>query len=156
MSYTLSRDSDWAAFDGLMFKVSHFTPLAKIENGRVTSVDRTMPYAFVDVECVERLEPVSQEIVGEITHKIDFENLWAALIDRGVAVDETVVIVWYKSALTGIMKMFSVFMPGLVVMIFKNHAFRLLTDPKFQPELRGEARFLAELPVAEWRPDVLK
>ena len=47
-------------------------------------------------------------------------------------------------------------MPRLWVMICPKGAFELMADQKSRPELQGEARFLAERPIAEWKPEVME
>jgi len=41
-------------------------------------------------------------------------------------------------------------------MICPKGAFELMADQKSRPELQGEARFLAERPIAEWKPEVME
>jgi hypothetical protein len=156
MSKVLLRDGDWTIVDGLMCTVSHFTPFAKVERGRVVSADRKKPYAEIALECTEGGTKLPSDTVGAITHKLDFKHLWAAFIERGINDDEIVVIVWGKKYLKRSLKMVSPFMPRLIVTIFKAEAYKLLRDKSYKPELRGEARYLAELPTAEWRPEALR
>ena len=151
MSDVLTRDSDWAAFDGQVCKVTRFTPLATIENGRIVAADRITPYALVAFEC----SILSNETIGSVAHKVDFANLWNAYQIRGVGGDEEVIIAWNKRNLRGIAKLFSYFMPGLAVMICKSGSYELMTDPDAKPELSGQARYLALKPIAEWLPKVL-
>lgn len=139
-----------------MCKVNKFVPSARIEAGKITSGGWRQPYATIKVQCVEGHPELPPNALATITHKIDFKNLWAAFIERGISDDEVVIIVRSKKYLRGYARIFAYFMPRMIVMIFKNHAFKLLIDPDFEPELKGEARFLAELPVEEWRPHVMR
>jgi hypothetical protein len=148
----LIRDRHWAGIDSRACKITRFTPLAKVESGQVVSFDRTTPYAFVELEARE-LPPST---TGAITHKLDFQHLWEAFVERGVDDDEEVVIFWRKEHLRWLARPFSMFMPGLVVWVCKAGAWELLTDQKCQPELQGRARFLAERPIARWEPEVLR
>jgi hypothetical protein len=139
-----------------MCRVSHFTPFAKVEGAKVVSADRRKPYGEIALECTEGGTKLPPDTVGAITHKLDFKNLWAAFIERGIDDDEIVVIVYSKKYLKRSLKIFSPFMPRLTVMIFKAEAYKLLRDNCYKPQLRGEARFLGELPIMEWRPEALK
>jgi hypothetical protein len=156
MGGSLSKDSDWAFIDGRACEVLRFTPLAKLDDGEVISRDRTLPYAFIDMACLESGVNLPAETVGAVCHKDDFIRLWAAFVERGVEDDEKVVILWSKKNLKAAVKLFSPFMPRLAVTIFKAEAYQLLIDFKYRPELRGEARLLAELPTHHWQPDVWK
>ena len=151
MSDVLARDRDWAAFDGKVCKVTRFTQLATIDNGKIVAINKATPYALVAFEC----STIGQDAIGSIAHKVDFANLWNAYIGRGVGGDEEVIIAWNKRNLRGIAKLFSSFMPGLAVMICKSGSYDLMTDPSAQPELRGQARNLAMKPIVEWIPEVL-
>jgi peroxiredoxin len=46
-------------------------------------------------------------------------------------------------------------LPNLWVMVCKRGAYELLTNPDSQPELQGEARFMAEKPIIEWKPELM-
>jgi hypothetical protein len=152
MENTLRTDNDWKALEGDACRVIEFRPFAYVEGETVTSLDRTFPYASVELECTK----LAGETVGFITHKTDFKNLWAAFKERGVEPDEEVIIFWSKKHLKGYAKLFSVFMPRLWVMICKQGAYELMTDPNCKPELGGEARYLAGRPIVDWKPDVFE
>jgi hypothetical protein len=47
-------------------------------------------------------------------------------------------------------------MPSLVVWVCHKHAYELMIDRSFRPELGGEARLLAMSPVVEWKPEVIE
>ncbi len=133
--------------------MTRFTSLAKVEGGKVTSTDSSTPFAFVAPEALE-LPPGT---TGAITHKIDFRLLWSAFVERGVGDDEEVIIVWLKKGrLNSLARLFGPLMPGLSVMVFKAGAYELLTEPDCQPELRGEARWLAERLVMQWEPEIYR
>ena len=44
-------------------------------------------------------------------------------------------------------------MPKLTVMICSKGAYEIMTDSNYKPELTGEARFNAERPIVEWKPE---
>ncbi len=151
---TLLKDEEWGSIDGEACRVIDFVPMgSSVKNGKVIAKDMTTPYASIQIEC----KKLSGEITGFITHKIDFINLWNAFKERGVRENEEVLIFWsinhYKNK---IFKSLSRAMPKLWVMICKKGAFELMTDAESRPELQGEARFLAERPIMDWKPDVME
>lgn len=149
---TLRHDKEWSVIDSEACRVISFTPTASVENGKVIASNKTEPYASVILEC----KKLPQQIRGFICHKIDFRHLWAAFKERGVSENEEVIIFYSKKHLKNYVKFFSVFMPGLWVMICPKNAFELMTNPESRPELQGEARFLAERPIIDWKPEVMK
>lgn len=149
---TLKKDSEWSFIDSEPCKVINFTPLASIENGKVTAPNKTEPYASVILEC----KKLPQHIEGLVCHKMDFQHLWSAFKERGVQKDEEVIIFYSKKQLKNYAKVLSIFMPRLWVMICKEGAFELMSTPNSRPDLQGEARFLAEKPLIEWKPEVMK
>jgi hypothetical protein len=148
----LLTDNDWASIDGAVCRVAKFTSLAKVVEGRIVERRRSQPYARLTLECPS-LPP---DTVAAITHKVDFLHLWAACVDRRLTELEEVNIAWTKSSLRGPARLLSRFMPGLAVMICQAGAYELITNPNYQPELTGEARFKAEMPIVELIPEVLK
>ena len=128
--------------------------MASVKDGKVLALDRITPYASVHLEC--RNFP-GQKVTGYIAHKLDFIHLWKAFKDRGVKPDEEVIIGWstnhYKNWLY---KILAFAMPRLWVMICHKGAFELISDPDSRPDLTGEARALAELPIVDWKPKVMQ
>jgi len=41
-------------------------------------------------------------------------------------------------------------------MVCQKGAFKLMTDPNYRPELGAEARFMAQLPIEEWKPEIME
>lgn len=150
----LTKDSDWAALDGLLCEVTKFTPLAKLENGRVVAVDRSMPYAFVDIKCREGGVTLPPDTSGAICHKDDFSRLWTAFVERGLGENEKLFIVWSKRNLRSATKLLSSFMPRLAVLIFKDDGYELLSNKSYRLELNGVARWEASKPVLHLQPEV--
>ncbi len=148
----LRRDNEWSTIDGEPCKLIEFTPLASVENGKVVASNKTEPYASVIFEC----KKLTQQTKGFIYHKMDFQHLWAAFKERGIKQNEEVIIFYSKKYLKSYAKLFSAFMPRLWVMICPKGAFELMTNPESRPELQGEARFLAEKPIIEWKSGVTK
>jgi hypothetical protein len=98
---------------------------------------------------------LGKDIRGYITHKMDFEHLWAAFKDRTVKEDEEVIIYWTKKHYKGPAKLLSAFMPRLWVMICPKGAFELIINFDYKPELTGEARWNAMKPIIDWKPEVM-
>lgn len=148
------RDSDWVVIDGELCRVIDFVPMGLIKDGKVLALNKTTPYASVRLECKKF---PGQKITGFITHKLDFVNLWKAFKERGVKPDEEVIISWstkhYKNRLY---KILSFIMPKLWVMVCHKGAFELITNPDLRPDLTGEARAKAELPIIDWKPKVME
>jgi hypothetical protein len=149
---SLLKDSQWSVIDSEPCRVIEFTPTASVQNGKVLAPNKTEPYASVVLEC----KKIPNIIKGFICHKMDFQHLWAAFKERGIQQNEEVVIFYSKKHLKSFAKIFSAFMPRLWVMICQKGAFELMTNPNSRPELQGEARFLAEKPIAEWKPEVMR
>jgi len=148
----LRKDTEWSIIDGEPCRVISFTPIATVENGKILTSNKTKPYASVALEC----KKLPNGIQGFIRHKTDFKHLWVAFKERGVKNNEEVIIFYSKKHLKSYAKIFSAFMPRLWIMICHKEAFELMTSPNFRPKLQGEARFLAEKPIMEWKPGAMK
>jgi len=148
----LGKDIAWTTIDSEVCRVLEFNSHAEIENNQIKAIPN-FPYASLVLE--------SNKFQGKatlfVTHKLDFTNLWNAYKKRGINKDEEVLVLWsnkhYKSWLT---KMASSIMPKLWIMICKTNTFELMTDRNYKPDLTGEARFLAERPLIEWKPEVME
>jgi hypothetical protein len=145
------KDKDWSLIDGEPCRVKVFTPWARVEDGRVIPLSKTDPYASIVVEC----DQLPQDATGFITHRTDFVHLWSAFKERGVRDDEEVVVFWSRKNLKRSVRLLSMFMPRLWVTICPEGAFELMTDPNFKPELTGLARWEAQGPLVEWKPEVM-
>lgn len=148
----MRNDNEWSKIEGEACRVVNFTPLATVKNGKVITQNKTEPYASVIFKC----KKLSEETKGYICHKTDFQNLWSAFRERGVHENEEVIIFYIKKHLKSFAKFFSAFMPRFCIMICPEGAYELMTDPNNRPELQGEARFLAERPIIEWKPEVME
>lgn len=157
---TLLKDEEWSLIDGEFCRAIDFVPMGgSVKDGKVIAMDMTTPYAFIHIEC----KKIPEKITGFITHKIDFVNLWNAFRERGVKESEEVLIMWsirrYKSKIIKFLaqiKFLCRMMPKVWVMICHKNAFERLTDNNYQPELQGEARAKAMLPIVDWKPDVME
>lgn len=148
----MRKDSEWSVIDGEPCKVIEFAPLASVETGKVVTSNKTEPYASVIFEC----KKLPQQTKGFICHKMDFQHFWAVFNERGVNENEEVIFAYSKKQLKSYVKFFSAFMPRFWIMICPKGAFELMTNPESRPDLKGEARFLAERPIAEWKPAVME
>ena len=152
MQQTMLKDRDWSPIESEACRVTEFTPMAVIQNGKVRTLGKAMPYASVAFKC----KKIPHNIEGFVCHKLDFVQLWAAFRERPLGENEEVIIFWTKKHFKGYAKIFSRFMPRLWVMVCPKGAFELLTDNKFKPELSGEARWKATRPIVQWKPEVME
>ncbi len=165
MRPTLLSDRDWASIDGRVCLVTDFVPMATIEAGRVVRLPGT-PYASVHLKC----EKEPEELTAFVSHKTDFAVLWAAFRQRarvpgtslevdsavlnpeGLGENEEVGLVWTKRNYSSMMRLFSPFLPRLVVYVAPQGAFQLEMNAQLRPDLTGEARWKAVAPLATWKP----
>jgi len=147
---TILRNKDWDLIKDECLRVIEFTPIGKVENGKVIALDPTTPYASIRIERIK----YPQKINVFITHKLDFLNLWRIFNERGVEENEEVLAVSPSKYAKKFFKLFSPAMPKLVLMICPKEAFELETNNNYRPELTGEARYLAARPIEWFKPDV--
>jgi len=151
----LIKDSEWSVIDGEACRVTSFDTLGSLVDidGKVHAIDKTAPYASVTIEC----RKLGKNITGYITHKMDFQHLWAAFKERRVKEDEEVMVIWtkkhYRYKLT---KFLSPSMPKLWVMVCPKGAYELTVDSSYKPELSGKARWDAMKPIIQWKPEVME
>ena len=150
----LIKDREWSVIDGEPCRVIYFGTLGSYidTSGKIQSMDKTIPYAVVHIEC----KKLGKNITGYITHKMDFQHLWAAFKERTVKEDEEVIIIWTKKHYKRKAKLFYGFMPNLWVMVCPKGAFELIVDSSYKTELAGEARWNAMKPIIEWKPEVME
>jgi len=149
---TLLKDSEWDRIDGEICRVIDFSPLAVVKNGKIQRVD-IMPYASVRIEC----KKTPNKILGYINYKEDFKHLWIAFKEKGIKRNEEVLIIWSRNHYTfKWLKLFSLFFPKLRVMICPKGAYELLTNPEWKPELTGEARAKASLPILDLKSKIME
>lgn len=154
LDITLIKDSEWSVIDSEPCMVIDFIPWGSVKDGEISTINKTTPYASVHLEC-KRMQ--GQKITGFITHKMDFVHLWAAFKERTIKQNEEVIIFWSKKHYKlKLLKFLPGFWPKLWVMICQKGAFELMTDPNYKPELKGEARYLAEKPIVEWKPEIME
>ena len=149
---TLITDKEWDIIDGECCKVIEFNSLASVKSGQIQDFDTSTPYASVTLEC----KKIPGRIIGFITNKTDFMNLWTAFKERTVTPDEEVLMFWTKKnyKLKLIENLPSLW-PKVWVMICPKEAYELMTDQDYKPELQGEARAIAQMPIIDWKPEVM-
>lgn len=147
----IGKDISWNDFDGRACRVVEFYPYGKVESDQIKSVPN-FPYASLLVE----IENLNQKAILYITNKVDFVNLWKAYKERGINKNEEVLLFWSNKHYKIWAKFFSVFMPKIWLMVCKNGAYELMINQNYEPKLKGEARALAIVPLAEWKPKVMK
>lgn len=91
----IGKDIAWGSIQDYALLVKHFTPLAEIKNGKIVNDVNSMPYALLEVECLELKSP-SKDLQLPVMHKMDFTHLWEVYQGRGVADNEEVIIGYAK------------------------------------------------------------
>jgi len=149
----LTKDSEWSKTDGELCRIIDFVPHTSVRDGKISKINKTMPYASVTMEC----KKIPNKITGFITNKIDFMHLWAAFKERTVKQNEEVIILWSKKHYKlKLLKFFPGFWPKLWIMICQKDAFKLISDPNYKPELQGETRHKAEKSIMDWKPEIIE
>lgn len=152
----LLKNKDWSLIDGDTCKVVDFNPfLHSVKDGKALPLGKEMwtPYASVTFICTKAPR---EKITGFITHKMDFENLWEAFKERKIKQNEEVLFMWSrKNYKFKFLRFISGSLPKLWIMICKKGAYKLITDQNYKPKLTGKARFLAERPIREWKPEIM-
>ncbi len=150
----LLSDKDWSRIDGELCIVNYFSPLGSLvdADGKVKSMDKTTPYASVNIEC----NKLGDNITGYITHKDDFKHLWSALKDRKLKEDEEVTIIWTKRHYKQGAGLFSGFLPKLWVMVSRKGYYKSMTDPNYKLKSKKFDTLESMLPIIQWKPDVME
>ncbi|MDO9333242.1 MAG: hypothetical protein Q7T57_01805 [Dehalococcoidales bacterium] len=140
---TLLKDSEWERIEGTACRVIQFTPFASIENGKIKNAGLSKPYCAVTIECKD----LPSITTGYVTHKIDFQHLWAVFKIRGVKEGEEVLIFWtYGDRHAG---MFSAVFPKLVINVCHKNAYEYYPMPD---KMSIQEWLNAIHPILELRP----
>jgi len=117
----LLKDSQWGAIDGELCLVTDFRPtLGRVEQGVAVSADTTFPYAAVSLTCKG-----VPDITGFITHKVDFQNLWAIFEEREVSDQEEVLMYWTRTHYKNFAARFlSATMPKVIVIVSEKGTYK--------------------------------
>ena len=173
---TIGKDIPWEVIEGGYCRVTHFTPFATVEAGKIrefsqpTGVIGLMPYALLSVELVVNdthpflggflFKPKSLRLPKEasmpVVNRLDFLNLWEVFRERGVSTREEVLVV-YRPLSSGrklLARMFSGILPMLVIGIYTAGS---LENICFPPANTLYPREDFPKPIAEWdsRPEKL-
>jgi hypothetical protein len=144
------ENRDWNLIKGKWLRVLEFNPLGKIENGQIIALDFFTPYASIRTESSK-----SPHIIHiYITHEIDFRHLWRVFKERPLGENEEVLVFCPKKYAKKIPKFLSSGLPRMHVSIWSKGTFDLMTNPKYRPELEGEARRKARRLIKIYIPDV--
>jgi hypothetical protein len=104
------------AWDELkMWRVRHFTSLARVVAGRVSSVGAAQPYGLLTVE-TPKLSGLVTALVP-VGHRIDFTNVWSIYNERGLEADEDL-LVSFCPPRNGLLRLLSSVLPRLMFQIF--------------------------------------
>ena len=82
----LLKDREWSAIDGEPCRVTDFATLGSFVdiNGKISSFNKMTPYACITFDS----KKLGSNVRGYITHKVDFQHLWAAFKERQLNVFE--------------------------------------------------------------------
>lgn len=148
----IGRDISFSDIDQEVLMITYFGQLSKIVDGKVVAHSKRLPYGYLKVKGTAFKGPA----MLAITHKDDFIHVWQALEERGVRDHEEALVVWTNTNYRNkVFKLLSGSMPKLVVWICSEGAHRLMHDNGYRPELSGEARYKAQEPLVEFKPEVM-
>ena len=69
---------------------------------------------------------------------------------------QEVLVIWSNNNYRNVaFKLSRSILPKLIVWLCPKEAYLLMTDQSYKSGLSGEARFLAEKPIKEWKPEVM-
>ncbi|HXG08088.1 MAG TPA: hypothetical protein VNI77_12270 [Nitrososphaera sp.] len=142
------KDPFWSEIEDEVAIVEKFTPLAKVENGKVISTSLNTPYAYVTVESPK----LTAQATLPVNHKLDFLHLWEVFNIRTVSDSEEVLVHFSRKHHRGLLKLFSYFLPRLKIMICRSGAYSKMSDPNWRKQPQGEDGFKSILPIQEWNP----
>ena len=78
MEPLLLKDKDWAVVEDQVCLVTDFTPMAKVDNGRIVSFDGEIPVFSGPYAWVWLRSETGADMTGVIRHELDFMMLWTA------------------------------------------------------------------------------
>ena len=110
----IGKDIPWKNFEHHNFRVQLFSPLSRIEQGKITDPIKYMPYATITVYDPDFVTN-DKELILPVVHRLDFQHLWEAYKERGISPEEEV-IVRYEPR-TGIYGLFGKTLPHLLIRI---------------------------------------
>jgi len=147
----LLTDKQWSVIDGEVCRATNFS-------NALPDIGRFTAYGSIDMEC----KKLPNKMKGIICHKTDFTNLYKAFNNTLIKNESDkqpaeVIISWSKKRYKNFLfSFFSFFLPRMIVLICPKEAYEFITDPEYKKEIQGEARFLKERSIIEYKPDVMK
>jgi hypothetical protein len=116
---------DWKKITGIPLRyVSHIF-FARIENDNVIAPPPPDPYANIFVEAPE----LAGDTLIQVSHKLDFYNLWI-LNEKGLLEDDEVEIIIKHKRPTGMKKLMAAILPHLEYSVFNRGYLEAIHDPK--------------------------
>jgi hypothetical protein len=92
-SLLIGKDLPWKQFEWHFFRVEHFLPLCYIERGKIKGDLKFMPYASLRVYDPD-FKGEGKELLLPVLHKLDFQHLWEVYKERGVTLEEEVIVIY--------------------------------------------------------------
>jgi len=152
----ISIDILWNQIEGEFCRVKTFLPYAEIKENKIIKPAFSMPYAILDVENPHKLPPEGAFL--PVFHKIDFKHLWEAFVERGINIDEEVLVIYYPETPNNVPSFMgrifkSHFFPKLTIWICKKGLLEKLYDKHYQESVDLIKFYVEEAkPIKEWRP----
>jgi hypothetical protein len=125
----LGKDITWLSIEGEALRITHFTPFATMDKGKIKSSSLTMPYAILSVESPK----LPQEANIVVVNKVDFKNLWLVFQDRGINSNEEAIVCCVPFFRNILLKRLSNAMPRLHIYIYPKGHLEETNDPNFKP-----------------------
>jgi len=76
----IGKDISWKEIEGKIYRVTHFSPFASLESGKIKGITGSLPYALLRIESPKLPKEASMPVV----HKHDFRNLWEVYRGRSL------------------------------------------------------------------------
>lgn len=159
----IGRDVAWEVIESVLCRVKAFTFLATVESGKVKDLSKSLPYAFLLVECPKVLR---NDVAIPVLNKHDFGNLWKLFGGKGLSG------IWYRVDLEqeGLevlvayaplkRRMFAravlPILPSLVIGLYRKGALERFEEKPQEEKIIEWAESIR--PIAKWdaRPENLK
>lgn len=143
----IGKDVSLDSISGKICRVISFVSLCDLTNSKSGTKSVLDPYGIITIEtssCDEHLQIA-------LNHKTDFNNIKESFKYKK---DTEEVLVGFDSSDRSnvLFRIFTAILPKLSILLCKEGSYKLLTDPEYQPELQGEARWSAARPIREWKP----
>ena len=122
---TMIKNLDWKDIAGISMRyVSHIF-LAKMQNDELIAPPPPNPYATIVVEAPE----LPNTSVIQVSHKIDFYNLWI-LNEQGILDNEDVEVIIRHKSPAGVKKFIAAILPHLEYSVYYRGYLEALHNPE--------------------------